>query len=132
MLTYPRNFKKEELTCRCCNAEGVTQQLLDTLQALRDAVGRPLRINSGFRCRKHPVERGKTGYATHPLGLAADIAIPSGGTEALYRAILARPEIKGVGYDRVRNFFHIDLRPAPRRIFWRYEGSTPRPWNGVL
>lgn len=50
------------------------QFLTDTLlQPLRDAVGQPITITSGYRCRRTNILCGGAQNSLHLLGLAADI-----------------------------------------------------------
>jgi uncharacterized protein YcbK (DUF882 family) len=48
------------------------------LQKMRDIIARPIKINSGFRCKKHNYESGGRTNSAHIYGLAADIAFPDG------------------------------------------------------
>jgi len=49
-----KNFLSNEFDCQCsppCNTEfTVDSQLIKILQAIRDAIGQPLRVSSGVRC----------------------------------------------------------------------------------
>jgi len=47
---YP-NFTRAEMACQHCGAEGIQPALMDKLQELRTAYGKPMRITSGYRCR---------------------------------------------------------------------------------
>jgi uncharacterized protein YcbK (DUF882 family) len=134
VVVYPKNFTREEFLCKHTGREGIRQELVDTLQAIRTAFGAPITVTSGYRDPSHPAERNKPkgSYSAHVEGVAADIAIPPGQTERLYALILARPEVKGVGYSAESNFFHLDLRKTQKRIFWKYRAGVPTVWNGKL
>ena len=58
-----RNFSRSEFACRggnCCGGSGPVHPALVTgLQELRDKVGGPLTISSGFRCRRHNAAVGE-------------------------------------------------------------------------
>ena len=77
-----KNFRLSEFACKgkkCCgHAAPINFELVERLQKLRDVVGRPLRINSGFRCPVHNKAVGGASKSMHMLGLAADIATPYG------------------------------------------------------
>jgi hypothetical protein len=48
------NFWSDEFRCPCgCDSSNVHPGLVRILQALRDAVGEPLRISSGNRCAQY-------------------------------------------------------------------------------
>lgn len=54
------------------------KELTETvLQPLRDRVGHPLRINSGYRCPELNKEVGGVATSQHVKGEAADIAAPA-------------------------------------------------------
>ncbi len=52
-----KNFNRSEFACKgknCCgHSAAVHPDLVDALQALRDHIGKPLSITSGFRCNRH-------------------------------------------------------------------------------
>ncbi|MEW5920995.1 MAG: D-Ala-D-Ala carboxypeptidase family metallohydrolase [Bacillota bacterium] len=53
------------------------RELLERLQALREALGRPVIINSGYRNREHNAAAGGSPDSYHLRGMAADIRVPS-------------------------------------------------------
>ena len=69
---YP-NFTPKELACKHCGAQGIRPELMEIVQGIRDDIKRPLFINSGFRCVKHPVEQEKDKPGEHTHGMAVDI-----------------------------------------------------------
>lgn len=77
-----KNFKIKEFKCKCgCEMplevyENVIK-LAGQLQTLRDYVGRPIKINSAYRCSKHNKKIGGVETSQHLLGKAADITIQS-------------------------------------------------------
>ncbi len=74
-----RNFSRREFASRF---EGVTtpaplpqvQRLADQLQVLRDAIGVPIHINSGYRTLAHNRSVGGVKDSRHLVGDAADIS----------------------------------------------------------
>jgi hypothetical protein len=46
---------------------------MDALQWIRNSLGSPIFISSGYRCVKHPVEQEKDKPGEHTLGMAIDI-----------------------------------------------------------
>lgn len=43
-------FTETELACRCCGRLLVDPDLIKRLETLRQLVGRPILVNSGYRC----------------------------------------------------------------------------------
>lgn len=74
-----RWFKEKEFACKCCgelpllqrkNVEALIKEVLDPI---RENLGRPIIVNSGYRCAKHNSEVGGAKYSQHLVGEAADI-----------------------------------------------------------
>jgi zinc D-Ala-D-Ala carboxypeptidase len=83
-----RNFNRSEFACKgedCCgHSAPVHPDLVEALQALRDRIGKPLSITSGFRCNRHNQAISGEDHSFHTLGMAADVACPDGiGPEEL-------------------------------------------------
>ena len=68
-----KNFKVSEFACKCCGKNEIQQVLIDLVQKIRDKLGAPIHINSGYRCPKHNAEVGGVKNSTHVRGLAADL-----------------------------------------------------------
>lgn len=91
------------------------------LDTIRDMVGRPLRINSGYRTPAHNKAVGGVANSAHTKGLAADIRV----TDDEMRALVVRAAIKA-GFTRIgvgRGLVHLDADsslPTPR--MWLYGG----------
>jgi hypothetical protein len=76
-----KDFSRHELACKgenCCgHSAPVDRVLVDSLQTLRDLVGKPLTINSGFRCNRHNARvTDSASNSSHCIGLAADVDTP--------------------------------------------------------
>ena len=95
---------------------------MDKLQALREAIGQPVTINSGFRCIIYDKSIG--GAGVHPKGRAADIKIMGADADKLVgisyglgftgRGISQRGEWAG-------RFIHLDdLQGVKRPRVWSY------------
>ena len=73
-----KNFNRSEFACKgenCCgHSAPVHPDLIEALQALRDRIGKPLSITSGFRCNRHNKAVGGAEQSFHTLGMAADVA----------------------------------------------------------
>lgn len=82
--------------------------LVAVLQRVRTLKGRPLRIVSGTRCRRHNLRVGGSARSQHLIGHAADV--PGGfATAAQWHAAGAI----GVGIRRGR-VVHVDVRHGRR------------------
>lgn len=120
------NFNAREFNCKCgvCTGQFVDQDLIDKLEEVREAIGGPLTVTSGYRCalyqqllRRQGMETS-VGMSTHEKGMAADIVADD--MAALEKAV------DGVfaSYGVAKSFIHVDLRPGPtpttKRV-WRYK-----------
>ena len=92
------------------------EDLLGRLQKLRTAIGRPIIINSAFRCPERNRQVGGSPNSQHMLGKAVDIRV-NGMTPAQVAAEAEKIGFKGIGI--YRNFVHLDTRT----------GANSR-WNG--
>lgn len=76
-----KNFNRSEFACKgtnCCgHSAAVHPDLVDALQTLRDRIGKPLSITSGFRCNRHNKAVGGAEQSFHTLGMVE----PSAGIE---------------------------------------------------
>ena len=73
-MQLTKNFSYQELCCPCCERLEIDEQFLTALQEIRDAVGRPFKINSGYRCESHNMLIGGARTSKHLLGCAVDIS----------------------------------------------------------
>lgn len=120
------NLHAVEFECKCqnddCKEQRVAVELIDKLQHLRLAANSPMRIHSGFRCRKHQAALTKNGHQTakglsqHELGRAADVSVSA--LPALQLRVHAKRLFKAIG--TAENFLHLDLRDDKERA-WNYQ-----------
>lgn len=54
--------------------ENIKALVREVLDPARERLGKPIRVNSGYRCAKHNREVGGVAASQHLLGEAADIA----------------------------------------------------------
>ena len=72
-------FNIKEFQCRCgCAMPAEVRQNIEALVAnvldsLREAYGKPIYVNSGYRCEKHNKAVGGVPKSQHMRGEAADI-----------------------------------------------------------
>jgi len=111
MLT--KHFSKYEFKCKCCGDLVIDMQLIYGLEVLRRILGKPIIINSAYRCPKHNKAVGGVDNSQHVSGMAADIRVIGMTPDEVHR--VAKWFFVGLGlYD---NFLHIDIRKG-KRAFW--------------
>ena len=111
-----KNFSDDEFACKHCGKVITNAKLIKCLQDLRDAIGQPIIVNSGFRCPEHNRAIGGAKNSYHCFGMAADIRSAGMSPEDL--ATRAR-EIEGIrGLGIYATWIHVDVRDSPNRIEW--------------
>ena len=76
------NFKVSEFSCKCgCGFNIIDQRVLNIAQTIRDALGVPVKVNSGCRCEKHNKNVGGVNGSKHIKGLAADLSCSLGAAK---------------------------------------------------
>ncbi len=122
-----KHFKPEEFLCPCCGREEMAQGFMEALDSLRDDLGQPLIVNSGWRCVANEIAKGRSGKSAHTTGQAADLAI--WGYHALQLVHIAGTlDFRGIGLkqhgDIDRRFIHLDTLEGspsqPRPHIWTY------------
>lgn len=115
------NFARAEFACRgveCCGGSApVHPDLITLIQDIRDAVGVPICITSGFRCRTHNARtKGAAPDSYHTLGMAADIhthgAVSLARLLAVSQAVIRQHGYGWCYYKRGAGIIHVDCRPA--------------------
>jgi len=121
-----KNFKIQEFECKCgCDMplevyENIIK-LASQLQFLRDYTGRPITINSAYRCPEHNAKVGGSKTSQHLLGKAADITIQSlkpAEVYALIEDLIDMGHMLQGGLGLYDTFVHYDIRKTKAR------------WNG--
>lgn len=112
-----KNFAAVEVSCSCCGEHGIRKGALNRLQHIRETLGRPLRINSAYRCSDHPAEAKKAKPGQHHLGVAFDIACSNGaGRMEIVKAAL---DVGATGIGIHSSFVHVDFRESTE-VLWLY------------
>jgi len=123
-MNLTTNFKLSEFRCKDGTdvpAELLpnVQKLANELQRLRDELGLPIKINSGYRTKSYNKKIGGASNSMHVQAKAADIVVTDITPTNLYKRIEklieeGKVNFKGVGvYD---TFVHVDVRD--RRSRW--------------
>ncbi|HDV5783358.1 TPA: hypothetical protein RJD83_000270 [Legionella pneumophila] len=108
---YP-NFRRDELKCKHTGECNMHPEMMRILQDIRNDLGRPIFISSGYRSVKHPVEQEKEKPGEHTYGMAVDILCH--GERAIKIIELAiNHDIKRIGVHQKGNangrFVHIGI-----------------------
>ena len=133
MATDTRNFKVSEFTCHCgCGANKIDQRVINMAQTIRDALGVPVHVNSGYRCEAHNTrvggakkKYGKNGKliskgSKHMYGLAADLSCSLGAVKMFetVKKLKAEGKLPDLDYCiRYKTFIHIDCG-GKRKSLW--------------
>ena len=117
------NFLLDEFKCK--DGSAVPTHLLPNvillakhLQKIRDRIGRPIHINSGYRSISYNRQIGGVQNSQHLLGKAADIYV-SGMSPKVLSNIIINMINEGViingGLGIYTSFVHYDVRNVPTR-----------------
>jgi hypothetical protein len=115
------NFLASEFMCKgkaCCSSGLIDDELVKILQQIRDHFGKPVTINSAYRCPKHNEKVGGSSGSYHKYGQAADIKVKDTAPAevAKYAESIG---VLGIGLyetDADGYFVHIDTRT--KKYFW--------------
>ncbi len=104
-------FSLHEFQCPCCKTVKLHQRLLDRLANLRFALGSPVMITSGYRCKLYNRKVGGVPGSYHLEGMAADICSPGRSLYSIYEISMGIG-FTGLGLYRDNDFVHLDIRPG--------------------
>ena len=115
---------------RCKDGTDVPEDLMDNvtllcenLQVLRDHIGKPIRVISGYRSPKYNRRIGGARRSQHMLAKAADIKV-SGMTPAEVKSVIVQlikeGKMKSGGVGLYTTFTHYDVRGRNAR--WHGKG----------
>lgn len=142
---YPKSewrwpsFTPQELACRGTGQLMIEPAAMDKLQALRNKLGRPIIINSGYRSPSHNAAVGGAKNSMHMKGIAFDCKQDNQNPEEFIKAAVA-VGFKGIGTYPKQNFIHVDARPNEARwgtpfkkhpLTPDFAPETPRPADTV-
>lgn len=117
------HFSTIEFDCSCseCSYTFIDEELIDLLQKMRDILGCPITVTSGYRCEHKQTELQAAGFETakkssHKDGRAADLWTGKHSGEELEKVA------RDVGFMAVgvgETFAHVDTRKDKVRR-WTY------------
>lgn len=117
------NFNVSEFSCHCgCGYNVIDQRVINMAQTIREALGVPVRVNSGCRCEKRNAASGGVKGSFHVLGKAADLSRSLGAVKMFetVKKLKAEGKLPDLEYCilyRRKNFIHIDCG-RKRNSFW--------------
>ena len=95
------------------------KRLAEFLEKVKEVLGgKPIMVNSAFRCKQVNDAVGSKDTSQHRIGCAADLRVPGMTPDEVVKAIIA----SGIGYDQViREFDRWTHISVPNKFF-----DTPR------
>jgi zinc D-Ala-D-Ala carboxypeptidase len=131
--TWPKgrwkNFSFDEMKCQETGICALNAPFMDLLQDLRDTVGFPITISSGYRSLSHSLEAKKEKPGAHTFGMAADLVVSGAKAHQVLKTALMMG-FTGIGLkqtgDHAKRFIHLDtLSPEDgltdaRPTVWTY------------
>lgn len=118
-----KHFNFSEFTCQCgCGGNDIDASFVDKLDKLRDALGFPFIISSGYRCPEHNNRVSTTGHTgPHTTGRAVDIVADHlHALEIIAAAYHAGFKGFGVQQKGGHRFIHLDDIRRPYQTLWSY------------
>lgn len=122
-----RHFKIDEFACHHCGLNLIAHDFVDKLDELRERLGFPLPVSSGYRCPEYNKSVSETGMAgPHTSGRATDFLIDRRNA---YLALKVALEMgfTGIGVNQkgaTGRFLHLDdlqnSEGQPRPTIWSY------------
>jgi len=89
------------------------KEVANQLQVIRDHIGRPITVNSGYRSPKHNKAIGGASNSFHMKGMAADIRVDGMSPKelaAIVTALIIEGKITPGGVGLYNTFVHYDIR----------------------
>jgi uncharacterized protein YcbK (DUF882 family) len=99
------------------------QEVANNLQELRDYIGVPITITSGYRSPDYNESIGGVKFSRHTMALAADLKVRGVSPRRLADAIdylISEGRMKQGGLGRYKTFTHYDIRGTRAR--WNHSG----------
>jgi hypothetical protein len=127
------NFSPQELACKGTGELRIDRDAMDRLQRLRQAMGHPLIVTSGYRSPEHNRRVGGARNSMHLKGRAFDISTVNVDPQTLID-VAKRVGFSGIGTYPKQGFVHLDTGPVrtwgepfPSRVtrFQPEQSATP-------
>lgn len=118
---YP-NFTKAEFDCKATGENNMQHEFMEKLQAIRKDFGKSMKVTSGFRSVRHPIEARKThSMGEHTQGLCADVACTTGADRFTLVNLALKHGITRIGI--AKTFLHLGIggKGLPNNVIWEYQ-----------
>ena len=129
----------DEVNCNHCGKGIIFEPTLDLFMEMRKLLGKPIPINSWYRCETYQQQLLKTNpnaakNSPHTTGAAIDLAIPKGETAVTLERLaeqaaanlgLPKPRIGRKQYNDA--FVHVDLVFMLYAPYWK--NPSPSAWK---
>lgn len=124
-----RHFTLDEFKCKCgCEGNQIDPKLVDILDDIREELGFPMVISSGYRCPAHNNAVSTTGLnGPHTTGKAADVAVMGMEAFLVLQSATKSGKIYGIGINQKgphnKRFLHLDMLDSSasfRPTIWSY------------
>ncbi len=121
-IPLSKNFDASEFACPHCGVYLIDEMLIKVLQAVRDRIGRPVIVNSGYRCPTYNAQVGGRTRSYHLFGKAADITVygmkPTELAKIVFEELKRQGIVGGIGVYLLSNFVHVDVRETSYNARW--------------
>ena len=112
------HFPEYELICKHCGKSDFQESMLTILNLVRHDYGKPINLNSAYRCPKHP-ESIKNPTSSHIKGQAVDIKCTNSADRWRLIALFKLYGIRRFGV--AKNFIHVDNDAnKTQNVMWVY------------
>jgi hypothetical protein len=115
-------FTKKEFDCKHTGENNMQHEFMLILEAIRKDFNKPMRVTSGFRSKKHPIEAKKlNSNGEHTQGSCGDVACDNGKDRYALITIALRHGITRIGV--ADNFLHLGIggKGLPNYVIWDYQ-----------
>ena len=100
MAKDTEHFKVSEFACKHCGKNLIDQRVINMAEEIRQKLGVPVRVNSGYRCEVHNARVGGVKGSKHTKGLACDLACSLGAIKMkeAVKALRAEGKLQDLDY----------------------------------
>ena len=119
-------FVQKEFQCQCgkCGLPEMSFTLIDALDWLRETMGVPFTVTSGYRCPAHNKAVGGAPKSFHLFGKAADITVTRKILLPLiYKIGIVSKRFNGMGLSE-NKLIHFDVGDRPTPYYFVYPPSS--------
>jgi len=119
---YYNNFSKREFDCKHTGENNMQHEFMVILEAIRNEYNKSMRVTSGYRSPKHPIEARKThSNGEHTKGRCADIYCDNSADRFRLISIALKHGITRIGV--AKNFLHFGIggHHLPQNVIWDYQ-----------